>query len=109
LGDLLLAAEEHSGILLIKGDEAGIGADTRRDREPVVGVEPRTIERLQELLPSPVVAVPQTNALAFMQDWRRPRQVVACQVLGLDGNHVLAAEGGGPRLGETPWRGEPVA
>ena len=37
------------------------------------------------------------------------RQVVACQVLGLDADHVLAAEGGGHRLGEAPWRGEPVA
>jgi hypothetical protein len=58
LGNLLLSAEEYAGILLVEGDEAGIGADIRRDREPVVGVEPRTIEGLQKFPPRPVVAVP---------------------------------------------------
>jgi hypothetical protein len=39
-----LASEEHAGILLVESNEAGIGADTWRDRKPVVGIEPRTIE-----------------------------------------------------------------
>jgi hypothetical protein len=51
LGNLLLAAEEHAGILLVKGDEAGIGADIGWDRKPIVRVEPRAIESLQNLLP----------------------------------------------------------
>src|SRR5437868_4425576 len=77
--------------------------------EPVVGVEPRTIESFQNLLPWPVVAFPQTDALAFVQDWGRTRQVVSGQVLGLDADHVLTSEGGGDRFGEAPWGAEPVA
>jgi hypothetical protein len=61
------------------------------------------------LLPGPVVAVAQAHALAFVEDRRRARQVVAGQVLGLDADDVLAAEGGGDRLGEAPWGAEPVA
>src|SRR5260221_8712301 len=100
----MLAAEEDAGILLVESDEAGIGADIGRDREPVVGIEPRTIESLENLLPGPVVAVAQANALALVQNWRRARQVVDGQVLDFDADDVLAAEGSGHRLGEAPWR-----
>ena len=40
LGDFLLAAEEHAGVLFVEGNKTGVGADIGRDREPVVGVEP---------------------------------------------------------------------
>jgi hypothetical protein len=57
----------------------------------------------------PVVAVPQANALALVQDGRRAGQIVGGQILGLDADHVLATEGGGDRLGKAPWGAEPIA
>ena len=50
----------------------------------------------------PVVAVAQADALALVQNRRRSLQVGLGQVLDLDADHVLAAEGGGDRLGEAP-------
>src|SRR5262249_26148605 len=99
----------HAGLLLVEGNETGVGADIGRDREPIIGIEPRTIESVQDFLPRPVVAVAQADALAFMQDRRCRHQVVASPLLDLDADTVLAAEGGGHRLGEAPWRSQPVA
>ena len=102
LGNLLLAAEEHAGVLLVEGGQAGVGSDAGRDREPAVRVEARAVEGLQDLPPGPVVAVAQADALALVQNRRRSLQVGLGQVLDLDADHVLAAEGGGDRLGEAP-------
>src|SRR3954468_11702238 len=50
-----------------------------------------------------------TRALAFVQDRSRAFQVGGSQVLGLNADHVLPAEGGSHGLGEAPGRDQPVA
>ena len=91
-----------SAFLFVEGNQTGIGADIGWDREPVVGVEPRTVEGFQDLLPRPVLAVAQADTLALVQDRWSAVEILGSQILGLDADHVLAAEGGGHCLGEAP-------
>ena len=102
VADLLVAAEEDGCVLLVEGEQAGVGRAAAVPREGVVRVQAGTAQPVEQ----PLIAI--LGIAGDVDDLARGEDRVDVAGPDLDGGDVLAERLGMGDLGEAPVRGHGV-